>query len=293
MTEIGHAVFIVDSQVHVWGHPTEGDPWHPAAADYVAKAQTLSSGDREPMGGHELLSEMEAAGVNRAVLVPPVFAGDENRAALAASRDHPDRFRVMGRIALEQPEESRSRMERWLDQPGMVGFRLTFHWDRQRTWLDDGTASWFWPEAERLRAPVAVYAPGQLDRIARIAATHPGLRLMVDHFGLPLTARDEQITAVVDELVTLAQLPNVAVKASALPSYVSGPYPFAALHDPIRRVIQAFGAERVFWGSEMTRLPCPYLEAVRLFTDALTFLSPEELTQVMGVALCRWIGWEI
>jgi hypothetical protein len=32
---------------------------------------------------------------------------------------------------------------------------------------------------------------------------------------------------------------------------------------------------------------------VRLFTDALTFLSPEELTQVMGVALCRWIGWEI
>jgi predicted TIM-barrel fold metal-dependent hydrolase len=286
-------VFIVDSQVHVWGHPTETDPWHPAAGDYVAKAQTLSSGDREPMGGAELLSEMDAAGVNRAILVPPVFAGDENLAALAAARDNPDRFRVMGRIALERPDESRPRMERWLDEPGMVGFRLTFHWDRQQTWLDDGTASWFWPEAESLGAPVAVYAPGQLDRIAEIAATHPGLPLLVDHFGLPLTARDEEINGVVDELVKLAQLANVAVKASALPSYVSGSYPFTALHDPIRRVVAAFGAERVFWGSEMTRLACPYVEAVRAFTDELDFLSPEELRLIMGTGLCRWIGWEV
>jgi predicted TIM-barrel fold metal-dependent hydrolase len=288
----GGDLTIVDSQVHVWAPESAERPWADGAASYIAHAPTLSSGDRPPLGADELVTEMDVAGVDRCVLVPPVFTGDDNTVALQAVAVHPGRFAVMGRIALEDPGRSRPLLETWLGRHGMLGIRVTFHWERQRSWLEDGTADWFWPEAERLGIPVAVFPPGQLGAIASIAGRHPGLRLIVDHLGLPLAVRDDAVSAVVDDLVPLAALPNVAVKASALPSYVTGPYPFTALHRPIRRVVEAFGPQRVFWGSEMTRLPCTYRECVTLFTEELDFLGAEDLTWIMGRGLCRWIGWD-
>ena len=84
---------------------------------------------------------MDRAGVDRAVIVPPSWEGDRNDLALEAARQHPDRFAVMGRLALERPE-SRSLLADWRRQPGMLGLRFTFHTDLQRPWLTDGTADW-------------------------------------------------------------------------------------------------------------------------------------------------------
>ena len=61
-------------------------------------------------------------------------------------------------------------------------------------------------------------------------------------------------------MVCLAAWPNVVVKISSLPNYVAGPYPFTSLHEPVRRLVGEYGAERVFWGSDLTRLRCRYAE---------------------------------
>jgi hypothetical protein len=58
-------------------------------------------------------------------------------------------------------------------------------------------------------------------------------------------------------------------------------------------MIAAWGPRRVFWGSDMTRLPCPYSECVRLFTEALEGPSREDLKWIMGDAICDWLGWPI
>jgi L-fuconolactonase len=71
------------------------------------------------------------------------------------------------------------------------------------------------------------------------------------------------------------------------------PYPFRSLHEPVRRVVEAFGRERVFWGSDVTRLPCTYVECRRLFTDELDFLSEQDKEWIMGRALCEWLDWPI
>jgi L-fuconolactonase len=281
---------VTDSQVHVWAPPSPQRPWAEGGETYAEGVDNLSSAERVPMSPEALLAEMDAAGVDRAVLVPPTFAGDNNDFALDGARRWPDRFVVMGRLALDDPA-SREQVPRWRDDKGLVGFRLTFHWGKQKSWLFDGTADWFWPAVEEAGLPVMLFVPHALDRVAGIARRHPALRLIIDHFGLPLEARDEDIPGVVDELVTLAGLPNVAVKASALPSYTRGTYPFRVLHEPIRRVVDAFGPQRVFWGSEMTRLRCPYREAVTLFTDELTFLSEQDLRWVMGEGISQWLGW--
>src|SRR5438093_231421 len=146
-------MIIVDAQVHIWGADTPERPWPPGGASLAHRPQ--------PLGKDELLREMDAAGVDRVVLVPPSWEGERNDLALEA---------------------------------------------------------------------------------ARLAARHP----------------------------------NIAVKASALPCYVSEPYPFKSLHPHIRRVVDAYGPRRVFWGTDLSRLTCAYRQAVTFFTEELDFLSNDD-----------------
>ena len=94
-----------------------------------------------------------------------------------------------------------------------------------------------------------------------------------------------------DELLALAKLPNVAVKATGAPAYSTQPYPFRNLHDGLHRIFDAFGPERLFWGTDITRMPCSYRQCVTLFTEELPWLKGRDLEDVMGEALCDWLGW--
>ena len=68
---------------------------------------------------------MDAAGVRRAVLVPPAFEGDRNDVVIAAAQKYPARLGAMGRLALNRPE-SREAIRTWRDSPGMLGIRQSF-----------------------------------------------------------------------------------------------------------------------------------------------------------------------
>ena len=81
------------------------------------------------------------------------------------------------------------------------------------------------------------------------------------------------------------------MKLSALPCHSTQPYPFPNLHPSIKAAVEAFGADRLYWGSDLTRLPCPYREAVTLFSDELGFLSEAERAAIMGTALARFLDW--
>jgi L-fuconolactonase len=276
-------MFIVDSQVHVWAADTPERPWPPDGASYAHLP--------EPLGGDRLLREMDLAGVDRALLVSPTFEGDRNDLVLETAAAHPDRFGAIVRFPMPD-RDSEQRLAGWAADPRVLGARVVFLRGRER-WLHDGTIDWFWPVAARLELPVMVFAPGQYDTLGRIALRYPDLRLTVDHLGLDLDLRDGEIVPEVERLLPLADLPNVSVKASSLPSYVTEPFPFPGLHEPIRQVVEAFGPRRVFWGSDLSRLSCDYVELVRLFTDELAFLSQDDRRLIMGGAVCDWFGWPV
>jgi predicted TIM-barrel fold metal-dependent hydrolase len=159
---------IVDSQLHLWGANTPERPW-PPGRDRDAQRPY-------PIGKETLLFEMDLAGVSRAVLVPPSWEGERNDLALAAARQYPDRFAVMGRLALQDP--------------------------------------------------------GVFDDLPAVCA--------------------------------LAKRPNVAVKASGLVGHSVQAYPFRDVHDGIRKLFDAFGPRRTFWGTDLTRMPCTYRECIDL-----------------------------
>lgn len=156
------ALTIVDSQVHVWADDSPERPW-PASSAARAHATALS------VDG--LLTAMRAAGVARAIIVPPSWEGLRNDIGLAAIAAHPDKLGLMGRLAIEQPA-ARGLVATCKSQ-GMLGLRFSFLNDEQRGWLDDGTANWLWPAAERAGVPLMVLAPGCL---AAVRTSRSGIR---------------------------------------------------------------------------------------------------------------------
>jgi predicted TIM-barrel fold metal-dependent hydrolase len=277
-------VLIVDSQVHIWGADSPERPW-PAGRGVEAQRPY-------PVDAESLLLQMDLAGVDRVVLVPPSWEGDRNDLALAAARAHPDRFAVMGRLALQDPA-SRSLVGTWREQPGMLGMRFTFHNQFNRHFLTDGTADWLWPAAERAGIPLMVLVPGSLHLLDEIAARHPGLKLVIDHVGLAVRGTAPAVFDDLPAVCALAKHPNVAVKASGMPALSADGYPFRDLHAAIEQLVESFGPRRVFWGTDLTRMPCTYYECIHLFTDNLPWLRGEDLEWVMGRGVCEWLGWDL
>jgi predicted TIM-barrel fold metal-dependent hydrolase len=273
---------IVDGQVHIWGANTPERPW---------PARAHAHGD-VPLTAEALLRRMDEAGVGRVILVPPSWEGDRNDLGLAAAQAHPDRFAVMGRLDPDAPG-AREEIARWREQPGMLGLRFTFHTPLLRQPFLDGRFDWVWEAAERAGHPVMVLVHhAYMDRMDEIAARHPRLKIVIDHLGLVTGEKDAHAFRDLDRLLALAKRANVAAKASALPSYTSDAYPYRALHPYIRRVYDAFGPRRMFWGTDLSRLPCSYREGVEMFTRHIPWLTAEDKEWIMGRGICAWLGWK-
>lgn len=274
-------MLIVDSQVHIWAASTPERPWPARHAPHRP----------EPFSADDLIEEMTAAGVDAAIIVPPGWEGDRNDLGLEAARLHPTRFAVMGRIDPKLPE-SRSALARWRKQPGMLGLRFTFQSAQMQPLLTEGHVDWLWSEAEKHGVPLMVLVPPSLLPALRdIAQRYPGLRLTLDHMAIPKGNKDAAAFAHIEELVGMARCPNVAVKATSVPHYTTDAYPHKRVHSYLHQIVDAFGPRRVFWGTDLTKLPGPYREAVTLFTEELPWLSEDDKAWIMGRGVCEWLGW--
>ena len=275
---------IVDSQVHIWAADTPTRPW-----------PTPKRGDPNralPFREEELIQAMNGAGVDRAVLVPPMWEGDRNDLCLDAARKYPDRLAVMGRLD-PTAAESRGKLAGWRNQPGMLGLRFSFIAPMLRPLLIAGFMEWVWTEAERCCIPIYVLVKfSDLHLIGAVAEEHPQLKLIMDHLALPLDKKDEEAFCGLDHVLALAKHSNVAVKVSSLPNFSTHAYPYRNLHPFIRQVYDVFGPRRMFWGSDLTRLHGTYRECITMFTEEMPWLSKDDADWIMGRALCEWLDWK-
>jgi predicted TIM-barrel fold metal-dependent hydrolase len=269
------AMLIVDAQVHLWGKGTTLPPHraHPYLAD-------------------ECIGDMDAAGIDRAVLHPPSWDPDSGELSVAAVQAYPGRFAILGRLPLDDAN-SPALIESWKQRPGTLGLRYTFLQPHQKSWPTDGTADWLWPAAERTGVPVALLASEFLPLVGQIAERHPRLKLIVDHLGALRGNKGDAAFANFPQLLALAKHPNIAVKATGGPGYAADAYPFRSLHPRYRAIYDAFGPRRMFWGTDITRMPCSWKQCVTHFTEDLTWLPEPDKELIMGRAMCDWIGWKL
>ncbi|PYO21657.1 MAG: amidohydrolase [Candidatus Rokuibacteriota bacterium] len=270
---------IVDAQVHIWSGGKPGNPRHRQIPAFTKD---------------DLLKEMAAAGVDAAVIHPPTsWDPNANALAIEAARTHPDRFAILGNFPLDKPE-SRALIDGWKRQPGMLGLRFTFLQPHMKSWPTDGTIEWLWSAAERAGLPVALLAANFLPKVGQVAERHPNLKLIIDHLGRRSPAETgEGAWDNLPQMLALANYPNIAIKATGAPSYSAEAYPFRDIHDKLKRIFDAFGPARMFWGTDITRMPCPYRQCVTMFTEELPWLKGRDAELVMGRGVCEWIGWDL
>jgi predicted TIM-barrel fold metal-dependent hydrolase len=268
---------IIDAQVHIWSQtvvPPSG--LHRKVEKFTAE---------------DVLKEMDEAGVDAALIHPPSWDPNSNALAIEAATGYPDRFAIMGQFPLQDPANHKL-IHGWRDQPGMMGLRWAFIAEEQQKLLYDGSLDWLWPAVEKEGLPIAMLGGLFLKKFREIAQRHPRLKMIVDHCGLNRHGRDAEAFIHLDELVALAKLPNVAVKATGAPYYSTEPYPFRNIQDGLHRIFDAFGPKRFFWGTDLTRMPCSYRQCVTFFTEELPWLAGKNLEDVMGRGLCAWIKWD-
>ena len=270
---------IVDAQVHIWSGGKPGNPRHRQIPAFTKD---------------DLLKEMAAAGVDAAVIHPPTsWDPNANALAIEAARTHPDRFAILGNFPLDKPE-SRALIDGWKRQPGMLGLRFTFLQPHMTSWPTDGTIEWLWSAAERAGLTVALLAANFLPKVGQVAERHPNLKLIIDHLGRRSPAETgEGAWDNLPQMLALANYPNIAIKATGAPSYSAEAYPFRDIHDKLKRIFDAFGPARMFWGTDITRMPCPYRQCVTMFTEELPWLKGRDAELVMGRGVCEWIGWDL
>jgi predicted TIM-barrel fold metal-dependent hydrolase len=283
-------MLVADSQVHIWKEESPDRPWVPGARERMK----LNGHRLEPFTYEECLEEMDAAGVDRVVIVPPSWEGDRIDYGCEAAEKHPDRFAVMARVVQNDEAEGSAMMRDYNSIPAVKGIRLTFHRPIDRNWMIDGTCDWIWPLAEELEIPIMVHAPIWKTELGQIAARHPGLKIIIDHMGILARSVDDAIGYWVDETADLHVHPNVYVKVSAVPGYSTHAYPYDNITPYVKNCVAKMGPERCFWGTDVTRLMeakgITYRQTVEHFTKHMGF-TEAELDQIMGKGLCDTIGW--
>jgi predicted TIM-barrel fold metal-dependent hydrolase len=273
---------IVDAQVHLWKAESADWKWVPGRKPQMP----------EPFTIEKLVPLMDEAGVDRAVIVPPSWPGDRNDYGLEAAKRYPNRFAVMGRIPLKNPQ-SAALLPKWKEQPGMLGIRLTFL-GPAGAWLTDGTADWFWPAAEKAGLPVMFLTAGRNGELARVAERHPQLTLIADHMGVVGdVVKAGKLADAIEQTASLAKYPNVSVKLSAAPNNSTEAYPFRDFTPHIKQLFDVYGPQRCYWGTDITNGydKATYKQRIAHFTDGLKFLSAEDLDWVMGRAILQRLKW--
>ncbi|MEX5635890.1 amidohydrolase family protein [Parafrankia sp. FMc2] len=276
------APLVLDAQIHVWKASTPERPW---------PADAIEPQRPEPLEVPEVRDVMARAGVSGALLLGPTWEGSRNDYVLATAAADPSQFGAICRWATGDPAEV-EKLADWRGIAGMRAIRMSLNRGDVAGTLSAARDSGFFAAAERYGVPLSIYAPGRYDLHRDLARAYPGLRIAVDHAAVETA--DRPLTEAVAPLTQLAEYPGIAVKASALPCFLDlrtekPPYP--SITEAVYRLVEAFGADRVFFGSDLSRLPVPYADLVDVFIHHLPDLESDEQALVRGRALATWLGW--
>jgi hypothetical protein len=113
------------------------------------------------------------------------------------------------------------------------------------------------------------------------------------------TVQHKAVPAAIEQSAALAKFPNVSVKLSSAPLFSAEPYPFRDAMPHIRRLFDAYGPRRCYWGTDITNsfAKATYRQRITHFTEELNFFcvgrrqgvdhGPRAVGAV-GVGLSNW-----
>ena len=264
---------IVDSHLHVWSGDYDRYPF----------AEGRSAAEPAPV---ELLNEtMDAAGVGAAVIVQPIHYLYDNRYVADCRRRFPGRFAAVGLID-QQAQDAPAQLSRLVEEDGFCGLRihLTSRVDDPSDWAAPDQDP-LWRRAEELGASFCVHGPAaRLAPLEPIIARFPGVRVVLDHLGGVPAPKDDEDGQLLAYVAGLSRYANVHVKLTPQPNKSQEPFPHRDTFDLYRRFFDAYGPQRVMWGTNFPGVlrGTGYGPSLALFQQHLDFLGDDDRRWLLG-----------
>ena len=285
-----------------------------------------------PGGVTEMVAAMDALGVKSALVdewwmgTPghPFYNVGENGGALRttsptaelASWTYPDRFSYLVRVDPRDPElKSVVRMAR--DATYVRALRISPGMSRSEiAAFENGVFDDVFALASDNGLPIFIQIAGHTDKLERIVRQYPDSRIIICHCGMPPGANlwpifaqmealpdsmeywrqvgETPVEVAFEPILRAAEWPQVALKWAHAPvMFDAAGYPNHAARPFLRRALDAFGAERVMWASDISANQTGESWAELIFAIAANEeLSLSEREWVLGKTARHWLDWQ-
>jgi len=234
-----------------------------------------------------LLELMDANGVEKTVLVQVIHYRWDNSYTAYAMKKYPDKFMGVCRVNPIDPDAP-DHLSRWTEEYGFHGVRLSPSADASGDWFSGPLMEPIFSRATDLGVPMLLLTkPSRLIDLTVLLERHSELDIVIDHMADCSIGQPEQLKLLLD----LARFPRVYVKISHTWGLSRETYPWADTHEMVKQVYQAFGAQRIMWGTDWPVClgRATYAQTLSVVKDEMGFFSPEDKEWVLGkTALKLW-----
>jgi len=277
---VSDSIRVVDTHAHIISSDPARFPHAPlsgALPDWPAERF---------VDAEKLLARMQQASVDRAVLVQYSSAhGYDNRYVLATAKQHPGRFVAVCTLDGLQPDAPQQLTE--CVRLGAAGLRVRAR--GREPGLDWLSCEPLWQRAAELQVPVCVHfmeniqAEG-LKLLPTLLAQFPTVTVVLDHAGNP-PWREGPPAYGMQPVLDLARFEQVTIKFAT----INLERLHAAAVEPgiaLERLVKAFGANRIMWGSDAPNTPGDYAEMLKWMRSAMASLPELDREWILaGTAL--------
>jgi predicted TIM-barrel fold metal-dependent hydrolase len=235
-----------------------------------------------------LIQAMDEAGVAKAAVVhSSTTYGFDNSYVVDGCSRHPDRLVAVGSV--DMLDDAAAEVIRGWVGRGLAGLRIftggsTKDFDPSE--LDDPKSFQAWDTLAELGLPMCIQTgPIGLPQVTLLARRYPGVNIILDHLGRP-DVLDGPPYANAASLFALAELPNIYLK---LTPRIFGDVKKekASAETFFPRVVAAFGARRLAWGSNFPTSPGALRDILRTAQAGLACLDEEDRAWIFGKTACQ------
>ena len=260
---------IVDAHLHVW----RSDP---TFSDQTATA--VSAACHVPL---ELLQQyMDEYGVDRAVIVQPVYPGQDNSYVADCAASEPDRFAAVCVVNPSEPDAV-PRLQHWVHKRDCRGLRLRPKLPAETESFGAASTYPIWEFAQQANIAINVLGGFEhLPMVSQLAARFSDVPIIIDHLAHP----PELTLEACAPLLALAKHANVSLKISGFPYYSPDGYPYQDCVELVRAIYKRVGAERMIWGSDFPHivLQSGYARALKWLEQTCDFIDEAHLPLILG-----------
>ena len=236
-----------------------------------------------PSTVESLIAAMDEAGVAKAAVVhSSTTYGFDNSYVVDGCNQHPDRLVAVGSVDM-LADDVAATIKGWAGK-GLAGLRIftggsTKDFDPSE--LDNPKSFKAWEMLAELGLPMCIQTgPVGLPQVAMLARKFPRVNIILDHLGRP-DVLDGPPYANAASLFEIADIPNIFMK---LTPRIFGDVKKdkASAETFFPRVVEAFGAQRMAWGSNFPTSPGTLAEILATAQAGLASLSADDQAWIFG-----------